>query len=118
MSEIMEWWWNAVETHWDDLIALIDRFHPLSDNPGTEYPITAAAPETMCELVRNEIRAKESGNPCDRAKKAKQDRNGDELHQIFNQTWFGMPESADVRYEPGFGILCDLCSEYEPEGVE
>lgn len=118
MSEIMEWWWKAVEENWDDLVSLIDRFHPASDNPGTEYEITAPAAEQVCEIFREDIRQNVNANPCERAKKAKQDRNGDELHQIFNQTWFGMPESAEVRYEPGFGILCDLCSEYEPEGVE
>ena len=25
--------------------------------------------------------------------------------------WFGMPESTEVRSYPGFGVLCNLCSE-------
>lgn len=30
---------------------------------------------------------------------------------LLNEVWFGMPESMDSREAPGFGILCDLCSE-------
>jgi hypothetical protein len=41
--------------------------------------------------------------------KEKDDLEG--LSRIFHKIWWGMPDQEWVRIEPGFFVLCDLCSE-------
>ena len=82
-EELKKWWWSTVDEHWDNLIALIYRFHPGSNNPGTKYPITAPAAEQVCDIFRKEIDTK---NPGDLAIKAKQERDGLTLWELFNET--------------------------------
>lgn len=119
-------WWKEVDDNWDNLLLLIEKFHPASHTiddiyeddllpDSINYPITAPLAEKACEAVRKDIRKKENQNPCATATQAKIDRDGLRLYKIFNQTWFGMPESNAVRREAGFYTLCDLCSEYEGE---
>lgn len=107
-------WWEEVDNNWGDLLNLIEKFHPAHSNPEVImlYPITASNAEKACDSIRNQIDTK---LPISIANTAKENRDGETLHRIFNETWFGAPESRDVFYEPCFGLLCDLCSEYEGE---
>jgi hypothetical protein len=122
-------WWELVDDSWDDLIYLIEMFHPAcrSDMNMMKYPITAEMPEKACASIRRDV--VEEYNPFFSKKKlpistaitcrANKDISG--LISVLNQTWFGMPESTDVHREPGFNELCDLCEgpyEEEQEDVE
>lgn len=107
-----EEWWQLVESNYNDLFYLIGKFHP-ENYRIHRYNITADKAEKVCENVRNEIRSRNAFNdvhPLDRFKKLYDTRNSD-LASLLSETWFGMPESSDIRSEPGFFVLCDLCSE-------
>jgi hypothetical protein len=114
-------WWHELETHKDEMIRLIEKFHPAKnvikvvkeDEPN--YIITAKKAEELCESIRQDIQAEYKGHPVIDFLSAFNSRDGETIHSILNQTWFGMPESIQIRYEPGFNTLCDLCSEYEGE---
>ena len=108
-------WWHVVDQHWDKLLKLIVDWHPASGmRPATDpNAITARMAEGACALVRSEIEAKEKHlpSPEDRAHAAKEARDQDTLISLFNSAWFGIPESIGSHRLPGFGQLCDLCSE-------
>lgn len=102
-------WWALVDSRRDDLLSLIRAFHP---NAGAKvnYRITAERAEAACEQVREEIRHTGIKEP---AKVFQEliERRDPRCLTILSETWFGMPESMGVRDVPGFGALCDLCSE-------
>ena len=52
------------------------------------------------------------------ALKAKADRNKHKLYSIFNEAWFDAPDSPTLHSIPGWGIMCDLCSEFPFEESE
>ena len=104
-----EEWWAVVEYYQVDLRTLVTVFHPYYRNaPG--LPITAPKAEQACEEAREEIRSQEQDDPLLRFEEYRKGKNA-ELANLLNDVWFGMPESVAVREEPGFGVLCDLCSE-------
>jgi hypothetical protein len=109
-----EQWWAAVDENWSDLEALISDFHPANWRKHN-HPITAPAAEEVCEDVRTEIRAEGLADPVKAANNAMKGRDAGSLHTIFEHTWFGLPESYEIRSLPGFGVLCDLCSEIPEE---
>lgn len=117
-------WWQEVNDNWSDLVGCIERFHPVSRNDEDllDFPITAEAAEKFSNVIRKQIVGEQTAglrfkkrNVVQEATIAKENRDGMTLHTIFNQTWFGAPESRSVFAVPGFGLLCDLCSEYEGE---
>lgn len=106
-------WWEFVDEHQDDLINCVRQFHPNSHtdyHPSREFMITASNAEAACERVRQAITKNNVGDPVLLAKMYILDRDP-QLALILNETWFGAPESTDVFHVPGFGVLCDLCSE-------
>jgi len=107
-------WTQLLDSNWDDLIVMIGRYHPASEQPTLEAPrpITAPGAERACQETREEIREK-GGSPIDAARLAKKEGDHETLWSLLQQTWFGLPESESVHSIPGFGVLCDLCSEYE-----
>lgn len=107
-------WWALVDSRWVDLINCIETFHPNVKSVANDwaYPITAPEAERACEFVRATI---DRPSVLTSATKAKEDRDHRTLNSIFNEAWFGAPESRDVYSVPGFSTLCDLCSEYEGE---
>lgn len=46
------------------------------------------------------------------ALRAKLKRSPEKLWKILNEAWFNAPDNATIHKMPGWGILCDLCSEY------
>lgn len=108
-------WWKMVDDNWEDLVNLIDKFHPnCARFDPAEYPISAQRAENYCKTVREQTDTKQ---PVGAAVICKEMRDAIPLITIFNETWFGVPESMASRGEPGFFVLCDCCSEYEPEEV-
>ena len=114
----IEEWWNMVEDYREALLEIIKCFHPYYNNKHS-YQITAPTAEIACEYIRDEIRNKVcEGEPTELFDKYCKEKNP-KMSSLLNDAWFGMPESLEVRSYPGFGVLCDLCSEsyllYESE---
>ena len=131
-------WVDQFTANKDKLRQLVEKFHPASlisvvlagegvdvlaaaTHTAKQYPITAPGPEAACVKIREEIREENPLSPVLRFDAAAGNMDTDELVQLLNDTWFGMPESEAVREEPGFYELCDLCEgvdeEEEPEAV-
>lgn len=112
-------WWALFDHHKDDLRRIVLGYHP-----GVRLPrrraaeISAPGAEAACEAVRKEIAAGTKKDPVTRFDRAAEERDGPALAGLLNEAWFGLPESTSSRGVPGFGALCDLCSEsyvLEPE---
>ena len=108
-----EEYWNVVERYKDQLLDLIAKYHPYYRRSHLTHHITAEKAERACEAVRKQIadaRDEDTEDPQQTFRRYLKFKS-DNIVTLFNETWFGMPESREVRSEPGFGELCDLCSE-------
>jgi len=126
--EMQTKWWDDVTIHWDNLLKIIDDWHPASreltlDQQMAQPPmdITATRAERSCGAVRRQILKEEAElpSPTIRASKAKEEKDHEVLLNLFNSAWFGVPESMGSWAIPGFGVLCDLCGDgpeaFQPE---
>jgi len=107
-----EEWWKSVDNNWKNIRALIVRFLPREGKEFLEsFVITAPAAEHIRLLQVKDI-LKEN-LPSDIAYYAEilLSNRDPKLLEILNKTWWGMPESIEIRDISGFGVLCDLCSE-------
>lgn len=127
-AERQKKWWDDLTLNWEDLLKIIEDWHPSSreqtlheqlKQPALE--ITAPGPESACSAVRSSIAQEEKGlpSPTIRATKAKEERDAETMLSLLNGAWFGVPESLGAWGIPGFGVLCDLCADadafYEEE---
>jgi len=115
-------WWKFVDDNWDDLKEIVLSYYPNQKqfpaegwNPTNRSENLCYSPQAACNKVISELRKeKPIWNNTDLFIKyiegLRKDRNK-KLWEIFNDAWFGMPESPWVRSIPGFYIFCDLCSE-------
>lgn len=104
-------WWALLEAHRAALLGLVTTYHPDCYRVHG-LPITAGRAEAICERVRQDIRLASAGKPRPAERFEEYLRTRDPaMAGLLNEAWFGMPESAEVRTEDGFGTLCDLCSE-------
>jgi hypothetical protein len=108
-----EEWFALLRENKGRLLTLIGRFHPwwLDNESIKQYSITAPKAEEICEKVRETIKESTKLNPHDEFIKALENEDGVTISKILNSTWFGMPESYEIRTVSGFHALCDLCSE-------
>ncbi len=104
---------ELLQDNFSDIQALVNNYHPYYRHQHNHI-ISAAGAEQVCETVRKEIRKK---NIEPNLLEAFKNKDILKINSICNSVWFGMPESMDSRYEPGFSVLCDLCSEF-PDDVE
>lgn len=106
-------WWAMLTEEKTKLRDLVVDFHPRSrvyDN-AHDMEITAPGAEAICDAVRRHLT---KGGPIDAgaAFDAFLDtKDAENMSGMLSATWFGLPESVEVRSLPGFGLLCDLCSE-------
>ncbi len=111
-------WWRLFDYHTANLRNLVAEFHPAYARWARRMPITAADAEAACEKFREEIERETADDPLECFDQFALQRSPGVV-ALLNQTWFGVPESADAHSLPGFGVLCDLCSEsYRVEGDE
>lgn len=96
-------WWKLVDENWENLKSLINMFHP-ANKFTPKMTITA----NRVEKVRQSLIKKITSIPD--YEKLKNDRDPG-LANVLESTYWGIPESTDCWNYPGFGILCDLCSE-------
>ena len=105
-------WFNKFHANGKALRELVAKFHPKSNQRSRAdleqaYPITAASAEAACETARKQI-AEKNIDPLKGFDRAVLLKDNIALSRLLSETWFGMPESVNVRAEPGFYCLCDL----------
>lgn len=105
-----EEWWQLLDYYKDQLRWLVVEFHPLYRRARTDMKITAPNAEAACEQIRQEVAKQIVDDPLGCFDQFCEQRS-DGVVYILNQVWFGVPESTDCWQLPGFGVLCDLCSE-------
>lgn len=105
-----EEWWKFVEENVNTLQNLIARYHPYYKNLHLGHKISAETAERVCKQVRKQIAEETVEDPQVSFRKFVEARD-EKLVNLLNEVWFGMPESMSYREAPGFGLLCDLCSE-------
>lgn len=85
--ETAEEYWAVVDNYWSYILGIIERFAPeFIELDGEHLSITVAS-----------TRLKE-----------KRDLR---LINFFHRTWAAAPDNGTIHLIPGWGILCDLCSE-------
>lgn len=103
-------WWGNLEAVKENIRDIVDQWHPRSGTiPRRRPAVTAPNAERAAEVVREQIRKEEGGSPLEEFDKALESRDHTTLLRLLNEAWFGFPESRP--WPPGFGVLCDLCSE-------
>lgn len=109
-----EEWWSNVDTCWDELKSMIVNYHPAITKVEWSNITAPNAEAARQEVVRTMPVPEDDWDPLKEAEECKErrlDDDGIKLSMILNQVWFGIPESTDCWNIPGFGQLCDLCSE-------
>lgn len=111
-------WLEKVREYEEELKGLITEFHPAYRNPRKrpDMPITAPNAEKVCDQFSSAIAKETHDDPKYRFERLLSEGNTCELVSLFNETWFGVPESRS--WPPNFEILCQLCEdppEYEGE---
>lgn len=101
-----EVWWRLANDHRQELSELLRRFHPFYGRR-EPLPITAPRVEQLAETYRKELR---SVDPRPHFEGCFVNQNPF-LADLLNEGWIGIPESLAAHSLPGFGVLCDLCSE-------
>lgn len=113
-------WWQSINNNWENLKNLILNYYPnQKDFPKEGWPLNTdgklASPQVACNVVIKSLRKEkpvwhDKGSFEQYLDELKKDQNP-ELDKILQASWFGMPESSDVRSLPCFFEFCDLCSE-------
>ena len=117
--ETAEEFWVLVEANKDDLQALIAKYHPIYMRVHRGR-ITAPLAKRVCEAVRKDIMEDYQGKFLEKTVSDKREdpqqkfrdmlnRKDPTIDGLFNEVWFGMPESMESRNAKGFDILCLLC---------
>src|SRR5579859_1564173 len=84
-------WWACVDRYWPQLRAILYRFIPMDKNEGYDGEILLFPLSKHIEEL-------------------KEQRNQD-LARYFNAAWGAAPDDPSIHRIPGWGMLCDLCSE-------
>lgn len=93
----------------DDILQLIRAYHPRSGYTITApaLEITALRAEAACAVLRSIIAVGE-GEPAAQYRVAVAEADINQLLRLFNETWFGVPESRERWKLPGFYEMVDL----------
>ena len=84
-------WWTLVDENWVDLVSLMHRWLGMNDMENIEGKLTEEPRAVEIERM-----------------KAKKDAN---LLKYLNGVWQNAPDKPWIHEIPGWGLLCDLCSE-------
>lgn len=99
-------WWKVVELQWDNLLSIIADQMNLS-HLAYKTPGDADSPTTGRSILQEITRLRKIHDP--------------KLARYFHAAW-GLASDAYAWSVPGWGSLCDLCSEewalYESENCE
>lgn len=94
-----EEWWNNVDKAWPELRNIIRRYLPVNNyekiNPDEHSEKLVVFSELpMIDVIHD---YKDHRNPA--------------LARYFQATWMTAPDDPEIHHIPGWGVLCDLCSE-------
>jgi len=112
-------WWQFVNVYWKQLESLVMEYYPNQSNfPKDGWPLPYPKlehPQRACNIIIKKLREEKSiwQNKVSFSKyinNLKENKNT-KLAEIFENTWFGLPETPSIRSLPGFFVFCDLCSE-------
>lgn len=110
---IKELWAAKVIENQEVLRNLIARYHPANTRPHEasdvmDSSITAPNAERACEAVRKVIRSQTLDHPEVQFNLAVQKQDWTAVANLFEQSWFGVPESTDCWSIPGASLMVDL----------
>ena len=100
-------WWATIDDNWPDILEIFDRFLKQKKIPEGVTPGLAVAvrDDTTVDVFapsRTLLHLVES---------AKRDRDPEPLLRVLNAAWHVAPDEPWIHSIPGWGVLCDLCSE-------
>lgn len=101
-------WMDKVDERWEQLKEVVMQYHPCASCNPEPMEITDPGPETACEIVRRQISSQEEPVTVERLERLKAEGNADELANLFNSTWFGVPESTGCWGIDGFSEMVEL----------
>lgn len=96
-------WWNLVDKYWTQLVDIMCKYLPMDDpthvEPGVaDSPLLMSSTTMTVTGYQDVIASKES-------------RDHYRLLRYFNGAWRMAPDDRSIHSIPGWGVLCDLCSE-------
>ncbi len=104
-------WLASCRTHQKVLREIIADYYP-SNHPrvSADFEITAPAAQAACDVVCEDIRAKDKGKLCATARfdLALKEGNVGELNSLMSSAWFGVPETTSCWHIPGFNEMVNL----------
>lgn len=86
-----EEWWQALNDNWDRLLGILYRFIPMSQYLDYKQEIT------MIPMGQTIESLKQNRDP--------------QIVRYLNAAWMSAPDNISIHSIPGWGLLCDLCSE-------
>lgn len=113
-------WWYALNRRWDDLTTLVIqdyRYHgALVVKPAWELESRVIGTpildrEDDCFQMEPEKTAGHLAELTMRWNKAREDKDHQTALELLNQAWSAAPDNRSIHHRPGWGTLCDLCSE-------
>jgi len=103
-------YWLLAEHHRENLQNLVVAYHPYYRRNHSDKSITATGAEIVCVKLRTQIAKRTQDDPQQLFKRYLQFKDA-RIADLLDEVWIGIPESIEVRGEPGFAVLCNLCSE-------
>ena len=107
--ETAEEFWVLVEANKKDLQNLIATYHSSYNRHHHKGKITAQIAKQVCGAIRKQIQQEERETDPQQTFRAMLNRKDPSIIRIFNNVWWGMPESMESRNARGFDVLCLLC---------
>jgi hypothetical protein len=104
-------WWTLTNSQWENLLNIFDS---------TGAPMGR---DEESHWWRDEAKAEVIRHPKSLAQTLEDARIGGDfetLHHFFELAWSAAPDTPEIHSWPGWGHLCDLCSEFwvfHPEEV-
>ena len=99
--------------HQQEFEDAIAAFHPKFCNRYDNLPIesfSASGAEEACRIVRKQIRESD-----DKVRLPITDWSPDNIMKLANSVWFGMPDTASIRYHQSFSMICNLAEGWEDD---
>ena len=84
-------WWQSVNDNWVDLLKIMCKFLPMDKNEDIDKDIL----DFPLIVHVTELKEKEDAK----------------LLSYFKSAWWCAPDCSNTLKIPGWGVLCDLCSE-------
>ena len=84
-------WWQSLSEHWPNLLSILHRYIGMDDLESIDGKLTVEPRSVEIETM------KLNKNP--------------DLIRYLNAAWWNAPDKPWIHNIPGWGILCDLCSE-------